>query len=169
MVTKFRPREYDVCVAACDYLKLKYPDVWSVTHHIQNEGANNGSFRKRQGRVGVKSGFPDYAIFYPNNSWHGLLIEVKRDAKSKPTQTQKDWIVRLCNMGYYACVAFGIDHFISIVEGYLSEGERSSSSVEKTTSRTTGAFCITGEDQTPEIEDVYRGVVDLIHGGKYKD
>ena len=58
---------------------------------------------------GVEPGVSDLFFAFPCGSYCGLWIEMKQSNKnkSKITQSQKDWIERMNNVGYCGLVCYG--------------------------------------------------------------
>jgi hypothetical protein len=69
-------------------------------------------------RMGVAKGYPDIFVPLPLNGLHGFFLEMKCDS-GKLTQEQVEWIAYLRDHGYYADVAFGVDHAKAQFLSYL--------------------------------------------------
>lgn len=99
---------------AINYLKAKGLDAIHVP--------NGGSRKKVEAAIlkglGVKAGFPDIFVFFPNGPFHGMAIELKV-ANGEVKDNQIDCITELLKNGYYACVAWSIDGVIDAVNHYL--------------------------------------------------
>ena len=67
---------------------------------------------------GLAKGFPDLLIPIVTNKG-GLFIEMKSKTGIISPE-QKDWINHLNNNGYQACVCFGADNAINVIDDYLS-------------------------------------------------
>lgn len=97
--------------------------------HVANERqlyvvkGKNGKFFSPLGnklrKKGVKSGFPDVAIFEPRFQYSGLMIELKV-GKNKTTTNQKKWLKDLSEKGYLCKVSYSLDETIDIINQYLS-------------------------------------------------
>ena len=76
--------------------------------HAQNEQRSgkpsHGAFGKAEG---VRKGYPDYILDLPAGAWHGLRIELKRQAGSVLSADQKEWQFRLLSQGYLSVIAPG--------------------------------------------------------------
>ena len=59
-------------------------------------------------------------VALPNKKYHGLFIEMKY-GKNKPTENQKKWIDYLNGVGYLACVCYGADEAIKLINEYIEE------------------------------------------------
>lgn len=108
------PSEYDEQRVVCrylDFLGLKYV-------HIVNEGLRSVQTGARLKKIGMQRGFPDLQILKPSGKYHGLFIEMK-SLKGRPTSEQKQWIVELNSLGYYATVCRGFDEAKQVINDYL--------------------------------------------------
>ena len=97
-----------------------------VWNHSPNEGLRTPRQGAHAKAMGLKSGFPDVAIFdpitvgrgaTPENS--GLAIELKAiDAngkRPKPTQSQLEWHERLRGCGWRVEVCYSMDEVLSVL------------------------------------------------------
>jgi len=66
---------------------------------------------------------PAILLDVPRGGFHGLRIELKREKGSYPTEDQKEWLRRLREYGYCACVCRGFDHARQTIENYLDGRE----------------------------------------------
>lgn len=134
-----KDREYQVCKAVSDYLKLKYP---SVIYHFDYAGLNltrtqAGKMKAIQG----DKGFPDLAIYLPKKfiekgefkTFAGLFIELKTeeteiyktDAYRCDTPTtshiadQIEMLRLLRYAGYKAEFACGTDEAMALIDKYM--------------------------------------------------
>lgn len=121
-INKFRlkmqePSEFQQQVALVQWLRLK---------GIRFTASANGSKRdvvtavnlKRQG---VSPGWPDIFIPYMRKGYGGLLIELKRVSGGVTSPQQSDWLQFLTEQGYKACLAYGAEHAMEIIEEYFQE------------------------------------------------
>ena len=114
------------------------------SYHVPNGAQLGGSHRGRARYMaslkaqGFTNGVSDIVIAYPTmsfdfggdvNGHHGAYIELKRDRKSYGgpaavasaiRKEQKEWLVRMHDVGYFVAVAYGLDDFKSVVRSYLS-------------------------------------------------
>lgn len=99
----------------------KYPEL-ELLHHIPNGGKRDAREGARFKRMGVKAGVPDIAFPIPRGGYHGLYIEMK-SPNGKVTDHQKQWLKRLSELGYAACVCFSFeearDDILKYLEGKL--------------------------------------------------
>lgn len=80
----------------------------------------------RAKKTGMKKGYPDIFLPYPNKGYHGLFIELKRNkntnlkiSKGYLTPEQKEWLDYLNNNNYLAVVCYGSMEAIKQIQDYL--------------------------------------------------
>ncbi len=70
---------------------------------------------------GMKAGIPDLDLPVACQGYHGLRIELKRRGGTpcdvRPSQSR--WLERLNEQGYYATVAYGWEHAVTLIRAYL--------------------------------------------------
>lgn len=120
-------REYQICKAIAQYMRLKYPKVpfhWDY--------AGNHMTKTQAGRMkaiqGIK-GWPDLFIAQPMGRFSGLFIEVKREGtrlfklNGEPADShiaeQQECLAKLAELDYYCAFGVGLDNCIDIIEKYL--------------------------------------------------
>lgn len=79
-------------------------------------GVIKGAILKRQG---VLAGVPDICLSLPRKAYHGMFLELKREAYFRITKEQHVVIDRLNKVGYCARVSNTIDKTIEMIEEYL--------------------------------------------------
>jgi VRR-NUC domain len=89
--------------------------------HIANERDKGGWRIVKLLQLGMRKGFPDYAIMIPTPTHHGLYIEAKA-RNGRPSKEQCSWITLLQSWGYYAEVCHGFDEMRLAVHRYLQYG-----------------------------------------------
>jgi len=119
-------------VAPTEEQELKVIAEWLDLHgllwcHVPNEGQHKVQYRVKQMAMGVKPGVPDILIFTPPRAgtYVGTAIELKRaDKSNRPTKRQKEWLVKLSELGWYTAVCYGADEAIRLLEklGYRRGG-----------------------------------------------
>lgn len=108
--------EYDLIVK---YLN----DMGFVYTHIPMETyTSSWNVKKRNKRIGVKSGFPDYVIIIPYwwvGKRHNVLLfaEIKRRKGSKLRANQKEWLHNLKSCNELAEVFYGADELKAYING----------------------------------------------------
>lgn len=99
---------------------------------------------------GFRPGVSDLVIAYPiwrdepsmggTICYHGAYIELKRDKESYGgpaaiasaiRKEQKEWLLRMQEVGYWVAVAYGLDEFKSTVRSYLAKEIRPDLPFEK--------------------------------------
>jgi len=122
-------REDNLQTQCAQYLDFKRL-LWC---HVANERKTSPKTGKRLKRKGVKSGVPDCLIFNRRNGYAGLAIEIKTERfnglkkngepratiKTKLTDSQKYWLAKLKEQGWYTCVVYNFEDFKRIVDNYL--------------------------------------------------
>ena len=121
--------EYQIQVALAQYLQYQWPDV--------QFRSDLGGIRLTIGQA-VKANktqkgkaWPDMFISESCGGWHGLYLEIKKDrdeiylksgelSKGKHVQEQKEMLDILCEKGYLAMFACGIDEARLITDSYLA-------------------------------------------------
>lgn len=141
---KFLSVEDTEHVRVVNYVKDKLPDI--ICLHTPNEGGRSSYERFKISKMGIVTGFPDFAFFYPkyDNStpkelmYHGLAIELKAPehkrivtkgvnsgkivkAVGKLSDAQKDVIEKLNKSGYKAVCCFGYDEAIVVINEYFKD------------------------------------------------
>jgi len=136
--------EYEMQVTICKYLSLKHPNVffYSDTVAAIKLTAVQGKRNKNIQNSRIKT--LDLNIDEPNNLFHGLKIELKKETPFKVNGELKKQAVIVKNSkgvvvnkydhleeqqkaidffnakGYYACFAWSVDQAINIIENYLT-------------------------------------------------
>jgi hypothetical protein len=115
-----RPEEAE-CLAFMQWAELASYDGRPLAErivHIANERDKGGWRIVRLLELGMRKGFPDYALLIPTGTHHGLYIEAKAKGK-KPTKEQVSWAELLRRWGYHAEVCEGFDEMRSALHRYL--------------------------------------------------
>ncbi len=97
----------------------KYPEL-ELLHAIPNGGYRTKATAKKLKKTGLKRGVPDMCLPVARGKYHGLYIELKREAGGRVTPEQREWIERLNNEGYLAKVCRGSEEAIDTIEKYLN-------------------------------------------------
>lgn len=97
----------------------QYLDARRLTWmHCPNESKRSARFGAELKRMGMKSGFPDVAIFTPppgKFGINGVAIELKRQSGSRVSTEQRDWLVALEATGWKTAVCFGASDAIAFL------------------------------------------------------
>lgn len=105
--------EQKTVVAYCDAIGVP-------VYHIPNErkcSPQAGAHLKAQG---LRPGVPDLCIPVPRGKYSALYIEMKAEG-GKISEAQEEWIYKLRKYGNAACVCFGADSAITLIDLYLQE------------------------------------------------
>ena len=103
----------------CEYLDLRR----HLYCHVTNGGSRDVREAANLKKIGGRAGVPDLLVFEPRGSYHGLAIEMKRDARSAVSKEQRRWANDLNERGYLAVVCAGAREAIAAIDAYMrSEG-----------------------------------------------
>mgnify|MGYP003137283231 CR=1 FL=1 len=108
-------KEYQLQKAVCKYLDL---------NNVLYCGSMGGQYqvhfsqRIKAKKSGYKRGFPDLFIYEPKGKFSGLAIELKV-GYNKATKEQLWWFDKLNERNYYACIAWGLDEALEVINRYL--------------------------------------------------
>lgn len=106
----------EACVTWFRYNHYKYVDL---LFHVPNGGYRTKRTAALMKREGVVAGVADLLLLVPNDTAHGLCVEVKT-AKGRQTERQKLWQQAVIAQGYEYHVVRSLDEFIAVVDGYLT-------------------------------------------------
>lgn len=118
-----------VQLAIVTYLKLQYPQVRFMANYLS--GARLPIYlakkAKRLGQAG--QGTPDLFIFYKNDKYSMLVLELKVESPFKLNgmlktnehlEKQSKYLTYLNNQGAYASFATGVSEAINLIDKYMS-------------------------------------------------
>ena len=112
--------EHQEQVALIQWFRLQYPKQIKCLWAIPNGGVRNIGTAIKLKKEGVVPGVSDLFLMIPNNTKHGLFLEMK--AKSgKLTTEQKEFLFLAESMGYEAKVAYSYEEGKEIIKKYLQE------------------------------------------------
>lgn len=128
-MAKITAKEKAVHQQICDYIKIQYPNV-IFTSDASGMRVGMGLRMELKRKRCANYKIPDLLILQPSGAYHGLLVEIKRDIKDLFTakgnlkstdqiNEQSKTIVRLNDIGYYACFCCGFNHCRSVIDNYL--------------------------------------------------
>ena len=114
--------EFEECKLLVEYLELK---KIKFTHLAQSTFTKSWATKTKNRQLGVRAGFPDYAIIfdYPSVKKKALVfLEMKRTKGGVVSDEQKVWLEDLndCN-GVSAYIAKGFDEAKEIVDKFNGE------------------------------------------------
>jgi len=101
-----------------NYLRLAYPNVL----YCASAGGMRTSYLQaiKMKRTGYVKGFPDLFIYEPNQDYHGLAIEMKKEKGSVASAEQKWWQEQLRNRGYASYICKGSEEAIKVIDEYFT-------------------------------------------------
>lgn len=118
-----------VQLAIVTYLKLQYPQIRFMANYLS--GARLPIYlakkAKRLGQAG--QGTPDLFIFYKNDKYSMLVLELKVESPFKLNgmlktnehlEKQSKYLTYLNNQGAYASFATGVSEAINLIDKYMS-------------------------------------------------
>lgn len=86
---------------------IQFPHWDILLFHIPNGGLRNLKTASRLKAEGVKAGVADLFLAIPNNNFHGLFIEMKRQKGNSQTDLQKYFEKEVLKQGYDYFLAKG--------------------------------------------------------------
>ena len=90
--------------------------------HLANGGSRNVIEARNLKLQNVLPGVSDYFLAIPSGRYHGAWIELKSKKKSALlSESQKEWLLMMNEMGYYGVVAYGADDALKKINDYLAE------------------------------------------------
>jgi hypothetical protein len=100
------------------YLRLAYPYVL----YCASAGGMWTSYLQaiKMKRTGYVKGFPDLFIYEPNQDYHGLAIEMKKEKGGVVSPEQKSWQEQLRNRGYASYICKGNEEAIKVIDEYFN-------------------------------------------------
>jgi hypothetical protein len=125
------PKESCAQKAFFEYLKTvalpQHPGrtLWDFSYAVPNgtmlagTDAQRGRYMNFLKAQGLKPGVSDVCLAIAIGRWHGAYLEGKRDAKSKVSEEQKNWLELMRAGGYYAEIAVGFDGYVAHTKKFL--------------------------------------------------
>jgi hypothetical protein len=100
------------------YLRLAYPNAL----YCASAGGMRTSYLQaiKMKRTGYVKGFPDLFIYEPNQDFHGLAIEMKKEKGGVASPEQKLWQEQLRNRGYASYICKGNEEAIKVIDEYFN-------------------------------------------------
>ena len=95
----------------------KYPEL-KLLMAIPNGGKRDAIEGYNLKRQGVLAGASDIHLPVPRGRYASLWIELKA-GNNKPTEQQQSFMDEANQHGNFACVAYGFDEAVNIIEWYL--------------------------------------------------
>ena len=109
--------EQEDVISWCSHHERMYPELKWI-HHCPNGGNRQKAEASRLKAQGVKPGVPDLHLPVPKGEYHGLYIEMKYD-KGRLEPVQKEWLIAMADAGHFACVCYGYDYAVKVIEDYV--------------------------------------------------
>ena len=111
---KFKGKEDQFQILCASYLDLK-----GITFiHCPNEIKAKPQYMVKRKKMGVKSGFPDIAIFDSQKGYKGFAIELKV-GYNKPSPNQLTWLKKLENRGWKVLITYSFEEFEAAIKDYF--------------------------------------------------
>ena len=122
--------EEDMQMALCEYIQYQYPNV-SFTSEASGFLKLKPYQAARAKKMRSSKGLPDLLIFHPNQTHHGLMLELKKEGTklflkngdftaNAHVQEQLAVIQHFNRLGYFADFAVGIDEARAVVDAYMN-------------------------------------------------
>lgn len=100
-----------------DYL-FAIPNGQMLAGNAQQRARMMNAMKQR----GFRNGVSDVMLALPRGRFHGAFIELKRDDKEHPTDDQDKFLNIMADVGYWCCVARGLESAINCTTEYLRYG-----------------------------------------------
>ena len=114
-------KESTIQRSCVQWFRLQYPELALLLFAVPNGGGRSKIEAAIMKGEGVVSGVADLLLLVPNNTYHGLCIEMKTPSKtSRQSPNQKAWAAAVTDVGYEYKVVRGLDEFRSVVNYYLN-------------------------------------------------
>jgi hypothetical protein len=121
-------KEEKLQIAISTYLKVQYPDVYFMSDSSGLRLPMGLAVKAKKQRS--KHAQLDLVILEPRGSFHGLILELKKDnsevykkdghfRKSEHVEAQNKSIEHLIDKRYFCCYGFGFEHTKEIIDLYL--------------------------------------------------
>lgn len=121
--------EHEMYDAVAIYLQLHYPRViyrFDIAADLKLSIYQAKKFKQLHPR----RGYPDLFIACPNEKWHGLYLEIKKDGNSpykkdgklktdQHIQEQAQMMCKLIGAGYKATFTVGLDETLKTIDKYM--------------------------------------------------
>lgn len=102
------------------YVHYRGRPLWDRTVKIANERGAHNVATAIMVRIGMRAGFPDYAILAPIAPHAGLYLEAKRISGGKVSNQQTRWNADLIEFGYQAVICDGALEMIAATRAYFA-------------------------------------------------
>lgn len=104
------------------HCKQLWPDDYKSMFHCVNEHKGSAFYGGVLNDRGRKKGVADWQVQIPRKGYHGLIIELKKEIKSKSQlgKEQKEYLLRQQALGYQVAVCYGYKAALKVIEEYLN-------------------------------------------------
>jgi hypothetical protein len=116
------PSETSECLTFVAWTKLvtfQGEPLFDRVVKIPNERGKSGVQTAILFSIGMRAGFPDYAIHAPAGRWHGLYLEAKRRRGGSVDPEQLAWQSKLKRWGYHCEICAGAEALIEATRCYF--------------------------------------------------
>jgi len=123
--------ENNMQIACASWLRLQFPKA--LAFHVPNGGRRPRTSVRRKGQIvsipleaskfkkmGVLAGVPDFIILEPNETYSGLIIELKTKGGTLQ-KTQKEFLIKCIDRGYKTIVCWSTSAFEHAVCWYFNK------------------------------------------------
>lgn len=104
------------------WFRNSFKQLANLLYKNHNEGRKNLIAASLDKAMGLTSGIPDLFLAIPNNSFHGLYLELKVPGQ-KPTKVQTERITQLQEQGYQVEIITTLDQFQNVIQLYLQSAK----------------------------------------------
>jgi len=105
-----------------NWFNYQFPELSDDLHHFANERRCSIQQGRLLKRMGVKKGVADFFLAIPQQTYHGLWMELKV-GKGKLTKEQKEFLSRKNQRGYLAIDVLGFEAAKKAIMLYLRNYE----------------------------------------------
>jgi len=116
-------KEAEIQMQVIKWLDLVLP-LGSLRHHSPNESLARPQYRKKQGRMGLRKGWPDLELFVQRTwfhqgvAWSPIFIELKSE-KGRVSPEQKEVLQMLDEIGCYTMVCRSLLEVEDFLKGLI--------------------------------------------------
>jgi hypothetical protein len=103
-----------------EWFRRAYPKYDKLLFAIPNGGVRHIGTAIKLKKEGVVAGIPDLFLMIPNNSLHGMWIEMKA-SKGKLQTNQVEFMERATLLGYMSVVCYGFEEAKDLITEYLQD------------------------------------------------
>ena len=110
--------ESDLQRAVCQWWALQYPATWALTFHCPSGVAIDAKRAAIFRGLGWKRGVPDLLCCAAKDPYSGLALELKADAKAKPSVEQQQFLDGLIEQGWQTHVVADFETAKELISFY---------------------------------------------------